>query len=130
MATASCGRFSLVRARSQTHSRLPMTTATLSELRSILGDRILGDLVGVPAEMLAACERTTQRPATVARIDMVGQVVWYLKGTYDDEGIRRWFGRCRPQLRGKSPAEHLGGDWLADSRAATKVLDLAKGLAS
>jgi len=107
-----------------------MGTTTLSELRAILGDWILGELVGVPAEMLAAFDRTRHHPATVARIDLVGQVVWCLLGTYDDEGIRRWFGRCRPQLQGKSPAEHLGDDWLADSLAAKRVLDLAKGLAS
>ena len=107
-----------------------MMSTTLAELRAILGDRVLAELVGTPAEMLAASERMSQHPATVARIDLVGQVVWCLLGTYDDEGIRRWFGRCRSQLQGKSPAEHLGDDWLADSLAAKRVLDSAKGLAS
>ena len=106
-----------------------MMTTTLPELRAILGDRILAELVGTPAEMLAAPELTSQHPATVARIDLVGQVVWCLRGSYSDEGIRRWFGRCRPQLQGKSPGQHLGDDWLADSLVAKRVLDLAWALA-
>ncbi len=107
-----------------------MSTATLCELRSILGDRMLGELVGLPTAAFEEMDGSTLPPEVADRITHVGQVVWCLMGTYDDEGIRRWYERRRPQLRGKSPAEHLGPDWLADSLLAKRVLDLAKVLIS
>ena len=107
-----------------------MATLTLSELRSILGDWMLGELVGVPSALVAKIETATVSPEVAGRIKLIGQVVWCLLGAYDSEGIRRWFGRRRPQLEGSSPAEHLGTDWLADSPSANKILQLAKELTS
>ena len=106
-----------------------MPTATLSELRSILGDWMLGELVGLPTTSVATTDITKLRPEVSARIELIGQVVWCLLGAYDEEGIRRWFGRRRPQLKGQSPAEHLGFDWLANSPPATRILELARELA-
>jgi hypothetical protein len=96
-------------------------------LRAILGDEILGSLVGVPSVSPGSVEGPP--PAPARRIMLIGQIVWCLKGAYDDEGIKRWFCRRRPQLQGKSPAEHLGDDWQADSPAATRALALAANLA-
>jgi len=107
-----------------------MPTATPAELRSILGDWMLGELVGLPSASIASTDITTLRPEVAGRIELIGQVVWCLLGAYDEEGIRRWFGRRRPQLKGQSPAEHLGFDWLANSPSAKRILELARELAS
>lgn len=95
-------------------------------LRSILGDGLLIDLAGLPS--VSAGSTQVLPPAAVDRIQLIGRVVWCLMGSYNDEGVRRWFGRRRPQLQGKSPAEHLGNDWSANSPAAKQVLALAEAL--
>lgn len=95
-------------------------------LRSILGDGLLDDLAGLHATSAGSTQALP--PAAADRIQLIGQAVWCLMGSYSDEGIRRWFGRRRPQLRGKSPAEHLGNDWSANSPAAKRVLALAAAL--
>lgn len=95
-------------------------------LRSILGDDILGSLVRAPSESPGSGEGPP--PAPASRVMLIRQIVWCLRGTYDDEGIKRWFCRRRPQLQGKSPAEHLGDDWQANSPAAMRVLALAAEL--
>ncbi len=97
-------------------------------LRSILGDELLGNLVGLPSVSSGSTEAPPPAPANL--IKLIGQVVWCLKGAYDDEGIKRWFSRRRPQLEGKSPAEHLGDAWQADSPTARRVLALAQALTS
>lgn len=93
-------------------------------LRSILGDELLGDLAGLSSMLPGSTQALP--PAAAARIQLIGQIVWCLMGTYSNEGIRRWFGRRRPQLQGKSPAESLGNDWSATSPAAKRVLALAE----
>ena len=109
---------------------ITMATTTLSELRSILGDWMLGELIGPPSASVPKGSTPTMPPEMACRIQLIGEVVWCLLGAYDDEGIRRWFGRRCPQLNGRSPAEHLGTDWVADSPAAKRILDLAKELTS
>jgi hypothetical protein len=94
-------------------------------LRSILGAEVLGSLVGL-AVLPGLVEGPS--PAPAGRILLIRQIVWCLEGTYDDEGIKRWFSRRRQQLQGKSPAEYLGGDWQASSPAAIRVLALAMEL--
>ena len=106
-----------------------MPTTTLSELRSILGDWMLGELVGLPTTSVATIDIAKLRPEVSERIELIGQVVWCLLGAYDENGIRRWFGRRRPQLQGQSPAEHLGFDWLANSSSAKRILELAREVA-
>jgi hypothetical protein len=64
-----------------------------------------------------------------ARLHFLARVVAELKGAYNDIGVRRWFGRKRTALRGKSPAQILNGDWIPENRNAQKVLDLARSLA-
>ena len=105
-----------------------MPGTTPSELRAILGDWLLGELVGLPSASVATINLTKLPPAVAGRIELVGQVVWCLLAAYDGEGIRRWFGRRRPDLKGQCPAEYLGVDWLADSPAAQRVLELAREL--
>jgi len=110
--------------------RLAKTTTTSRELRLILGDLMLGQLVGLPSE-LAAKVSTASSPSAIAdRIEVIGQIVWCLMGTYDAEGIRRWFCRRRPQLKGRTPADLLAPGWAANSPSAKRILDLAKELIS
>jgi hypothetical protein len=59
---------------------------------------------------------------------LIDEIVWHLRGTYDDEGVRRWFKRPRPQLEGKCPVDALGKHWNPDSDSTRQVLDLARGL--
>jgi hypothetical protein len=96
-------------------------------LRSILGDELLGNLVGPPSVSLGSTEGPPS--ASASRIKLIGKIVWCLKGTYDDQSIKRRFSRRRPQLEGKSPAERLGDDWHANSPAALRALGLAEELA-
>lgn len=105
---------------------LGQVAADILALRSILGDELLGTMVephAVSAESIETLSR-----ASAGRIKMIGRIVWCLRGTYPDDGIKRWFRRCRPQLAGRSPTEHLGDDWLPDSSVALQVLALAEKL--
>ena len=92
-------------------------------LRSTLGDELLGNLVGPSSVSLGSTNALP--PARASRINLIGQIVWCLKGTYDDEGIKRWFSRRRPQLEGKSPAEQLGDDWMDDPFFYSERLEVA-----
>jgi hypothetical protein len=105
-----------------------VATTTLPELRTILGDSILGGLVGVPPAAIVKFSKGSIKPEMVGRVKHIGQEVWCLLGTYDNEGIRRWFRRQRPQLKGKSPAECLQDGWQGDSADAMRVLALAEQL--
>ena len=51
-----------------------------------------------------------------------------LAGAYNEIGIRRWFGRKRTQLGGKTPASLLTGTWDPDDAGPQKVRSLAAAL--
>ena len=114
-------------------SSLPMShyasaTPTLLEppaLLEVLGEELLGHLVGLPA---ASISQAIAEGQVAERLAWIGQVVWYLQGTYNNSGIRRWFRRSRPQLEGRSPVQALVQGWRAESASAVTVLRLAKEL--
>lgn len=108
--------------------RLAKTSTTSQELRLILGDRMLDQLVGRPSKSAAMASTASSLPEAAGRIELIGQIVWCLMGTYDAEGIRRWFGRRRSQLKGRTPADLLAPGWVADSPSAKRILELAKEL--
>ncbi len=108
--------------------RLAERSTTSQELRLILGDRMLGRLVGLPSKSAATASAASSLSEAASRIELIGQIVWCLMGTYDAEGIRRWFGRRRPQLEGRTPADLLAPGWVADSPSAKRILELAKEL--
>ena len=66
--------------------------------------------------------------ATLDQMELIYEIVDSLRGTYHDEGIRRWFHREREQLEGKSPLEYLGPTWDPQEEYAKRVLGLAKTL--
>lgn len=105
-----------------------MKTITLPSLLVILGTEIVGDLIRVPPRSVATLSLSNVTPDLAGRIELIGQVVWCLLGTYDNNGMRHWFYRRRSQLSGYSPSQYLGTDWFADSPSAIKVLNLARAL--
>ena len=95
----------------------------LKDLEIILQEELLFDLTG---KSLTDMTNHSQRYSK--EIHFLYEVVDCLRGSYNDEGIRRWFQRGRSQLEGKSPLEYLGSDWNPDEEEARHVLELAKYL--
>ena len=98
--------------------------------RRILGDALLVGLLGVSAASVrryASRERTT--PDDVAeRLHELGRITAALLGSYNDYGVRRWFGRARSQLDGQTPQDVLNGQWAPDDPAVIRVVALAEAL--
>lgn len=65
-----------------------------------------------------------------ARLHHLALIVGDLSGAYNDVGVRRWFGRARTALGGKTPAAMLTGDWDPDADAPQQVRTLARSLVS
>jgi transcriptional regulator with XRE-family HTH domain len=65
-----------------------------------------------------------------ARLHHVALIVGDLAGAYNEVGVRRWFGRARTALSGKTPASILSGDWNPDAEAPQQVRELARSLVS
>jgi hypothetical protein len=99
-------------------------------LLGTLGLELLTPLVGVSpasARRYAGGQRAT--PDEVAdRLHFLALIVADLAGSYNEFGIRRWFGRSRPQLDGRSPSQLLHGDWRADQAGPQRVRALARAL--
>lgn len=93
----------------------------LNDLETVLQEELITDLTSKsPADMrndLQDCSK---------EIYFLYEMVDYLKGSYNDEGIRRWFQRERSQLGGKSPLQYLGSGWNPDEENAKRVLELAR----
>jgi hypothetical protein len=89
------------------------------------------------AEMLDISEASLRRyvsgergapDVVAARAHFVALVTADLAGSYNAIGVRRWWGRPRSALDGRSPREALGRAWDADSSAALRVAALAHEL--
>jgi hypothetical protein len=63
-----------------------------------------------------------------ARLHFLALVTGDLAGAYNEIGIRRWFGRKRTQLGGKTPASFLTGTWDPDDAGPQKVRSLGAAL--
>jgi hypothetical protein len=99
-------------------------------LERVLGADLLGELVGVSSSSLrryAAATRATPDDVA-ARLHFLALVVGDLAGSYNDIGVRRWFGRRRSQLGGKAPAELLQGAWDPQEEGPEQVRRLAAAL--
>lgn len=83
-------------------------------LENILQEKIFTELLG--------------ESPTIEKIHFIYEAVDALRGSYNDEGIRRWFYRERKQLEGKNPLEYLGQAWKPEEEYAKEVLKLAKSL--
>lgn len=128
-----------------TPDRLGPLIERLSEAlrESPVPDRELPELLRVfPREDLAALAGTTTvslgrylararkwPDELAARIHWLALVVSDLAGAYNDFGIRRWFGRERTQLGGRSPRQVLGADWVPTDPEVEQVRELAASLA-
>lgn len=69
---------------------------------------------------------TGQNPTE--RVQYLHKLVYCLEGAYDEEGIRIWFQRKRPELGWNSPLEYLGAQWNPKDERAQEVLNLARSL--
>ena len=89
---------------------------------------MVDELLGTREESVRPIHRTTAPLEHAGRLALIDEIVWHLLGTYDGEGVRRWFKRPRHQLKGKCPVDALGKDWTTDSDGTRQVLDLARSL--
>ncbi|MBI4738292.1 hypothetical protein HY772_01805 [Candidatus Woesearchaeota archaeon] len=95
----------------------------LNDLEIILQEELLIDLTGKsPADLRKDLLEESKK------IYFLYEIVNYLRGSYNDEGVRRWFQRERSQLEGKSPLRYLYSGWDPDDEEAKHVLELAKSL--
>jgi hypothetical protein len=97
---------------------------------STLGVDRLARLVGVAEGSLrryAAGTRATP-DEVAARLHLLARVVGYLRGGYNEVGVRRWFERKRQALGGVSPEALLTGVWSPEDENAGKILELARSL--
>jgi hypothetical protein len=63
-----------------------------------------------------------------ARLHHLALIVGDLGGAYNEVGIRRWFGRKRSGLGGRTPAAMLAAEWSPEDPGPQKVRDLARSL--
>ncbi|NJD28631.1 MAG: hypothetical protein FIA92_10080 [Chloroflexi bacterium] len=100
-------------------------------LLGVFGRDGLADLLGTSQVSLGRYVSGSRAwPDDVAaRLHWLALVVGDLHGGYNDFGVRRWFERPRPQLRGRTPRQFLGARWDPDSHAAARVRELAGALA-
>ena len=66
--------------------------------------------------------------AIAARLHFLALVIGDLAGSYNDIGIRRWFGRKRSVLNGRAPAQLLTGEWDPEDAGPARVRELAREL--
>ena len=101
-------------------------------LRGLLGDELLGRLLGISQSSLAryaGAHRPTP-DVVAARLHVLAMVCADLRAGYNEYGIRRWFVRPRPSLEGASVADVLGPVWDPDGPAAGHVRELAASVLS
>jgi hypothetical protein len=108
----------------------PLPRYEWESMASALGIEKLARLVGVAEGSLRrymAGKRATPDDVA-ARLHFLARVVGYLRGGYNDVGVRRWFERQRQVLGGASPESLLSGRWSPEDEPAGAVLELAHSL--
>jgi len=108
----------------------PMPELELASLLELFPHDELGTLLGASESSLRRYASGARRPPDdiAARAHYLSIVVGYLRGAYNDIGVRRWFQRRRTLLDGRTPAQFLRGKWTPDSEGAQRVRDLARAL--
>lgn len=110
----------------------PTPDTEADALGEMLGHEFVAQLAGISMSSLRRYitgERATP-DAVAARVHHIAVIVSHLAAGYNEFGIRRWFDRPRPQLRGRAPAQLLHGDWDPDAAGPQQVLHLAEALNS
>ena len=108
----------------------PMSEPELAALLEPFPHDELGTLLGASGSSRRRYASGARRPPDdiAARAHHLSIVIGYLRGAYDDIGVRRWFHRRRTLLDGRAPGQLLRGTWTPDSEGARRVLDLARSL--
>jgi hypothetical protein len=101
-----------------------------AQLKRLLGAELLAGLVGVSTSSLHRYATGARTPpdAAAARLHFLASLVGALGGAYDEDGVRRWFGRPRTQLGGQAPAALLQGKWEVQDDGPIRVRQLAAAL--
>ena len=105
----------------------PLPEHEWAPVTELLGDELLEDLLGTSASSMRGY-RTGYPPTPVhiaQRLHFISLIVADLAGSWNSNGMRHWFGRCRSALSGQSPAEILAGNWAPDDPGALAVKSLA-----
>jgi hypothetical protein len=108
----------------------PVPKFEWSGLARVLDPEQLASLLSVSLSSLnryQSGERDTPDPIA-ARLHFLALVIGDLSGSYNDVGIRRWFGRKRTALGGRTPAQVLTGDWDPEDAGPERVRALAREL--
>lgn len=108
----------------------PMPELELASLLDLFPHDELGTLLGASESSLRRYASGARRSPDdiAARAHYLSIVVGYLRGAYNDIGVRRWFQRRRTMLDGRTPAQLLRGKWMPDSEGAQRVSELARAL--
>lgn len=108
----------------------PIPRREWAGLEPMLTTDLLAELLGVSASSVRRYANGT-RPTpddVAARLHFLALVVGDLAGSYNDIGVRRWFGRTRTQLDGQTPAALLQGAWDPQDEGPALVRQLAAAL--
>jgi hypothetical protein len=110
----------------------PVPASECGRLAAVLGLDLLMALADASTSSLrryAAGERAAPDDVA-ARLHHLARINAHLAGGYNDFGIRRWYGRRRTQLDGRSPREVMSGAWDPDDEQPQRALRLAEALNS
>ena len=108
----------------------PMPESEWLSVAELLGEELTVALVGISSTSLQRYR--SQLRATpddvAARLHFVALIVAALAGSYNEIGIRRWFGRARTALDGARPMDLLRGEWSPQEEGPRSVRQLADAL--
>lgn len=108
----------------------PLPNGEWRPVLAVLGEDLLAELLGVSISSVrrySAGGRSTPQ-AVAERLHFLALLLADLAGSYNDYGIRRWFGRPREALGGCRPSELLGADFDVDGADADALRALASRL--
>jgi hypothetical protein len=108
----------------------PVPEAELAKLDSTLGHELLIELLHISAASLQRYQSGDRdAPDAVAdRAHYLTSVIAALEGTYNDFGVRRWFGRPRSAFNGRTARQVLSRRWTPSDESARSVLAAAESL--
>ena len=108
----------------------PLPAREWASLVELLGADLLAGLLGISASSVRRYASGARRtPDEVAmRLHFLATVVADLLGTYNAQGVRRWFDRPRAALGGRSPRAVLRGAWSPEDEGPRAVRALAHAL--